>query len=78
MTDNKSTKMFFRNELKINADPYKQYEPGEKAIILLSTKWKDVTVLMEIEEKNKIVSRQWIRLSDEQKTISIPILDKHR
>ena len=78
VTDNKSTKMFFRNELKINADPSKQYEPGEKAIILLSTKWKDVTVLMEIEEKNKIVSRQWIRLSDEQKTISIPILDKHR
>jgi hypothetical protein len=54
------------------------YEPGQKAEILLATKYTDVRVLMEVEEKNQIVSRQWITLSNEQKIVTLPIEEKHR
>jgi hypothetical protein len=78
VSDNKSAKMSFQEEFRVVGTNYKSYEPGEKAEILISTKWKDAIVLMEIEEKNKITSRQWIPISDEQKIISIPIEEKHR
>jgi hypothetical protein len=37
-----------------------------------------VQVLYEIEHKNTIVTREWIRLSNEQKRIEIPITEQHR
>lgn len=52
-------------------------EPGEKASFLVGSS-ADVTLLYEIEFKNKIVSRQWLRLNKEQKLVEIPIEEKHR
>jgi len=53
-------------------------QPGEKAQILVSTALKDVSLIYEIEHKNKIVSREVIRMSNEMKLIEIPIEEKHR
>ena len=53
-------------------------EPGEKASFLVGTKEKDVTVLYEIESKGKIISKQWLKLNNEQKKIEIPIIEDYR
>jgi uncharacterized protein YfaS (alpha-2-macroglobulin family) len=59
--------------------PVKKYcEPGEKAQFLLTAKAKDVTVLFQIEHKNKIVKSEWITMSNEQKLIEIPVEEMHR
>ena len=53
-------------------------EPGESAKFLIGTKYDSVSVLYEVEEKNKVVSREYITLSGEQKLITVPIQEKHR
>jgi hypothetical protein len=53
-------------------------QPGEKAQILVSTSLKDVSLIYEIEHKNKIVSREVIKMNNEMKLIEIPIEEKHR
>lgn len=53
-------------------------QPGEKAQILVSTALKDVSLIYEIEHKNKIVSREVIKLSNEMRLIEIPVEEKHR
>ncbi|MGB0886536.1 MAG: alpha-2-macroglobulin family protein [Vicingaceae bacterium] len=53
-------------------------EPGEKAMFLIASAAKNVKVLYEIEHQNNIVKKEWLELSNEQKKISIPILENHR
>ncbi len=53
-------------------------KPGEKAVFLMGTTAKDVQVLYEIEHQNQTVSRQWMKLSNEQTRIEIPVEEKHR
>jgi len=53
-------------------------EPGEKASFLIGSKENDVNVLYEIEVDNQIVSKQWLKINDEQKLIEIPITEAHR
>jgi hypothetical protein len=53
-------------------------QPGEKAIFLVGTAVKNISVLYEIEQDEKVISRQWLRLSNEQKYIEIPVEEKHR
>ncbi len=53
-------------------------EPGEDASFLIGTKEKNVTVLMEVESKNKIVEKQWIKLNDELRKIIVPIKESFR
>ncbi len=52
-------------------------EPGEKAQWLIGSSEK-VTVLYEIEHKDKIVYSEYLKLDNEQKIISLPIEEKHR
>lgn len=52
--------------------------PGEKAQIMVSTALKDVSLVYEIEHKNKIVSRQVLKMSNEMRLIEIPVEEKHR
>jgi len=52
-------------------------QPGEKASFVIGSS-ANVTLLYEIEHKNKIVSRRWIRLNKEQKFVELPIEEKHR
>jgi hypothetical protein len=53
-------------------------EPGEKAAFLIGTKAKNVSVLMETVRENEIISTQWLKLSDEQRLIEIPVTEDHR
>ncbi|MFN7015029.1 MAG: hypothetical protein ACK4ON_12255, partial [Bacteroidia bacterium] len=53
-------------------------EPGEKASYLIGSSYENVEVLVEIEHENKIDKKEWIKLSNEQRVIEIPVLDKHR
>jgi uncharacterized protein YfaS (alpha-2-macroglobulin family) len=53
-------------------------KPGDKAVFLLGTTAKDVQVLYEIEHKNQTVSRQWLKMSNEQRRIELPVEEKHR
>ena len=53
-------------------------EPGEKASFLVGSKEKNVTVMYEIESKGKIISKQWLKLNNEQKKIEIPITEDFR
>ncbi len=53
-------------------------EPGENAAFIVGTKDKNVRVLYEITHKDKTVSRQWLKLSNEQRKIEVPILEEYR
>jgi len=59
--------------------PVKSYaEPGENAEFLIATGDENLQVLYEIEHKGKIIQKEWFNLSQEQKKITIPVLEKHR
>ncbi|MBX7095350.1 MAG: alpha-2-macroglobulin [Flavobacteriales bacterium] len=75
--DEKSSKMYFPEALLVDG-PQGELQPGDIAKFSISSQYKNASVLMEIEEKNKIVSKKWIVLNEEQKTIEIPIEEKHR
>ncbi|MDZ4847363.1 MAG: MG2 domain-containing protein [Chitinophagales bacterium] len=53
-------------------------EPGETAKFLIGSSAKDVKVLYEVFSKNSVVCKQWIELSNEVKTIEIPIEESYR
>jgi len=53
-------------------------EPGDKISFLVGSKDTNVSVLYEIERKKKIISKQWLNLSNEQKLIEIPITEEDR
>ncbi len=53
-------------------------EPGETASFLFGSKVKDLNVLYEIEVDGQITSKQWLKISEEQKLIEIPITEAHR
>lgn len=53
-------------------------EPGEKAVLLLGSKGKDVKILYEIEHQGEIVKREWLTVNSELKRIEIPVEEKHR
>ncbi len=53
-------------------------EPGEKAQFLIGSSDKNVNVLFEIEQHEKIISKEWFTLNAEQKLIEIPIEESHR
>lgn len=66
------------NDIAWFANLKDQGEPGETASFLVGTKEENVKVLYEIEHLGKIVSEEWLPLSNEQKKIEIPIEEKHR
>lgn len=53
-------------------------EPGEIAKFLIGSSAKDVRILYEIFAGDKTICRKWIELSDEVKTIEIPIDESYR
>jgi hypothetical protein len=53
-------------------------EPGEKAKFLIGSKAENVNVLYEVRVHDSLYSRQWLKLSNNQKQVEIPILEKFR
>lgn len=59
--------------------PFKSvYEPGEEAVFVVGSAFKNVKMLYQIEHKAKIVSTEFIKLNNNQKLIKIPVEEKHR
>lgn len=87
-TDIKEIQNFMIFDKKGNQPPVNNYswfkqlnysvEPGEKAQFLVSSSAKDVKVLYEIEHQGKIINKEWITLSNEQKLVEIPVIEKYR
>ena len=72
-----SKKMPYKNNFNFMAVD-NSCEPGENAEFIIGTSLKNVTVLYEIEKKNKIISSKYLTLSNEQKTIKIPVKESDR
>ncbi len=53
-------------------------QPGEKAKFSIGSAYDDVTVLYEIEKKNKIAHSEWLTLNHSQRIIEIPVTDSDR
>ena len=53
-------------------------EPGEEAKFLIGTPVKKAYIIYEILNKNKVVSREILNLSNEQKLIRIPVKEEYR
>lgn len=53
-------------------------EPGENASFIIGTKDDSTKFYYEIEKNDKIVSKQWLTLSKEQKLIEIPVTEEDR
>ena len=56
----------------------KKGEPGEKAIFLLGSSAKDVQVLTEVQFQGKTIERKWMKISNNQQLIEIPIKSAYR
>lgn len=54
------------------------YQPKDVAIVSIGSASKDMTVFLEIEKNHKTVSTHQIHLSDEIKTLKIPITEQDR
>jgi len=53
-------------------------EPGEQVSFVVGTREKNVRVLYEVYNKDTVVSKQWLDLSNAQKMISIPVKESYR
>jgi hypothetical protein len=53
-------------------------EPGEKAVIIVGSSSPDANILVCVEHKNKIVSKQHYTLENGLKTLEFPIQEIHR
>ncbi|MGD0711334.1 MAG: alpha-2-macroglobulin family protein [Bacteroidales bacterium] len=53
-------------------------EPGDSASFMLGTKDANTSFLYEIEYNGKIISKQWLKLNNEQRLIKIPIKEEYR
>lgn len=53
-------------------------EPGENALFLIGTSYKNQYIQYEIEHKGNIIARKKIRLNNEQRFIKIPVQERYR
>ncbi|NCU35867.1 hypothetical protein EOM75_07590, partial [Candidatus Falkowbacteria bacterium] len=53
-------------------------EPGETATFLLGSSAKDVLVLTEVQLQGKTIERKWMKISNAQQLIEIPIKESYR
>ena len=53
-------------------------EPGDTASFIVGTAEKNVRLLYEIENDGKLISREWLQLSQEKTKIDIPIKEEYR
>ena len=53
-------------------------EPGEKAVFMIGSGYENTRILYEVEHQGAVVEKKWLRLSNRQQRIEIPIEEKHR
>ena len=55
-----------------------QGEPGDTAQFIIGSSLKNCRLLYEVVHDNKVISKKWITLNNEQQKISIPIKEAYR
>ena len=65
------------NESEFYVQEGDSFEPGNNAEFYIGTAEKDVKVLYEVENENKIIERKWLDVNGLKK-LSIPILEEYR
>lgn len=53
-------------------------EPGDTASFIVGSSEKNASLVYEIENDGKLVSRKWITLSEEKTKLDIPIMEEYR
>jgi len=53
-------------------------EPGDTASLLVGSADKNTKLLYEVENNGKVISRQWLSLSQEKKMLTVPIVEAYR
>lgn len=53
-------------------------EPGEKAVLLVSSALPEAQILMEVERNGLIAVRRWLTLKDGQQRVELPVLEADR
>ena len=53
-------------------------EPGEKAVFLVGSGYDNAKVLYEVEHKGKIIQKEWLKVSNGQTRIEVPVEEKFR
>jgi uncharacterized protein YfaS (alpha-2-macroglobulin family) len=53
-------------------------EPGETAAFQVGTAQQETWVLYEVEHQDKIISREWMKISNGKKNFTFPITELHR
>jgi uncharacterized protein YfaS (alpha-2-macroglobulin family) len=56
----------------------KSGEPGDTASFLIGSACKEVQVIWEVRAKDRLVSRKWLKLGNQQKLVTVPILEDYR
>jgi hypothetical protein len=56
----------------------KKAEPGETVSMLFGSAEKDVRVLYEIVNKDKLVSREWVKIDQEIRNFDVPVEESYR
>ena len=55
-----------------------EYQPGETAKFIVGSSYNNANLLYEVEHKSKIVYRKWLKISNQQTLIELPIEEKYR
>jgi len=58
--------------------PDKTYEPGTNVEFRVGSADKGVNLIYEIEHKGNIIKREWLKLDNEVKTLTIPVTEDYR
>lgn len=53
-------------------------EPGDAALFLAGSKAENVTMMYEVTQRDTVISREWIRLSNRATLIQVPIRENYR
>jgi uncharacterized protein YfaS (alpha-2-macroglobulin family) len=48
-------------------------EPGDTANLLIGSSYKDVWILYEVESQNKVIQSEWLKISEKQRLIKVPV-----
>lgn len=65
------------NEFFVSKQINPTVEPGSQARFYLAS-GKNIRVLFEVEHRNKVIRKEWISISNEQRIVSLPVTEDYR
>ena len=52
--------------------------PGENIPVMIGSSYSNVNILYEIEQDNKILHKEWLKVNNEKKSLNIPVLKQYQ